>query len=59
MDAGWRTLILAVPAGSLAGFAAAAATDACDFGHGALNFVVSVPVDFFVHGRRVAAVVVD
>ena len=57
MDAGWWTLILAVPAGSLAGFAAA--TDACDFGHGTLNFVVSVPVDFFVHGRRVAAVVVD
>ncbi len=56
VDTGWRPLILSVPTGSLAGLAAA--TDTCDFGNGALDFVVSVTVNFFIHGRRVAAVVI-
>lgn len=57
MDAGRRPLVLAVPARSLARLAAA--TDARDFGHGPLDFVVPVTVNFLVHGRRVAAIVVD
>lgn len=56
VDTGWGPLILSVPTGSLAGLAAA--TDTCDFGNGALDFVVSVTVNFLIHGRRVAAVVV-